>query len=29
VNLTAPGIVHVMVRGYATSSSWELTGSAQ
>ena len=29
VSLSAPGIVHVMVRGYAASSTFELTGSAQ
>ncbi len=29
VSLTVPGVVHVMVRGYATSSTFELVGAAE
>jgi hypothetical protein len=29
VNLAAPGVIHLMVRGYATSSSFRLTGKPQ
>ena len=29
VNLSAPGVIHVMVRGYANSSTFELVGNRQ